>query len=68
MPETGSQRSKKGSLSRLLTVLVVLVVAFFVLRFVVAIAWTVMKWVGIGMLALFLVYLFLGGDKGERAG
>ncbi|HRE92516.1 MAG TPA: hypothetical protein PK095_25590 [Myxococcota bacterium] len=56
--------SNKLTLPRIALYLAVAVAAFILLRFVFSVAMSAMKFIFLGALAVFVVYLFLGKDKG----
>ncbi len=63
--------SNKLTLSRIVFFVVAAVAALLVLRFVFSIAMSVVKFIALGALAVFVVWLFLGKDDkggGDRGG
>lgn len=55
---------KSTSFARIVIFIAALVGALFVLRFVMSITWSILKYGALGALAVFVVYLFMaGGDE-----
>lgn len=62
------QSSNKLALPRIALYVVAAIAAFVVLRFVFSVAMSAMKFIALGVLAVIVVYLFLGKDKGSSNG
>ena len=65
MPQD-STKSSKLTLPKMAVYLVAAVAALLVLRFVFSVAMSVLKFVALGALALFVVWLFLAKDSGSN--
>lgn len=63
MPNEPAKASKL-SLPKVVTFLVAAVAVFFVLRFVFSVAMSALKFVALGALVVFVVWLFVSKDKG----
>jgi len=59
------QSSNKLALPRIALYVAAAIAAFIVLRFVFSVAMSAMKFIALGVLAVVVVYLFLGKDKGS---
>ncbi len=62
------QSSNKLALPRIALYVAAAIAAFIVLRFVFSVAMSAMKFIALGVLAVIVVYLFLGKDKGSSSG
>jgi len=65
MPQD-SPKSSKLSLPKMALYLVATVAVFLVLRFVFSIAMSILKFVALGALAVFVVWLFMVKDRGSN--
>jgi len=55
-----------SSLGRVVLLIAGIIATLFVLRFVMSIAWTVLKWGALGGLAVVVVYLFMSSSGTEK--
>lgn len=65
MPQD-TTKSSKLSLPKMVLYVVAAIAVFLVLRFVFSIAMSILKFVALGALAVFVVWLFMGRDGGSK--
>jgi hypothetical protein len=64
---TGSAKSKL-TVSKIALYAVAAIAIFLILRFVFSVAMSILKFVMLGALALFVVWLFIAKDGGDKSG